>query len=158
MGIEMWTNKETFVCGYSFRSKSELESSIKECKNTIRDCRERLKTLVFMTEPKKFYGDDEDVMVRINEDFDDIMVALEEAQITLTRLWVFQDAWDETHKDGKAILPVDPLTLKNQKTYMGGDYCDCILENGDDVPDDYWDVYHGWVNPDECSFRHIYEK
>jgi hypothetical protein len=66
---------------------------------------------------------------------------------------VFESAWDETHDvNGRAILPVDPMKLKNLKTYMGGDYMDYVLEDGSEMPDDWWDVYHGFVKPEDCSF------
>jgi hypothetical protein len=108
-----------------------------------------------MTEPKKFYKDEDDVMWQINRDLEEIFEEYEEAQIKLTRLWQFEAAWDETHDvNGKAILPVDPRVLKNmsEKVYMGGDYCDYILEDGSEIPEDWWDVYHGWVKPEDCSF------
>ena len=138
----------------TLRSKTELEEKIKECEDTINDCKARLKALVYMTEPKKFYNEDEDILWHLNRDFEEIMEEYDDARIKLTRLWVFEEAWDETHDPvtGKALLPVDPLVLKNQKIYMGGDYCEYVLENGEEVPDDWWDVYHGFVKPEDCSF------
>ena len=158
MGYEVWTNKDTFICSMTLRSKAELQEKIKECEDTINDCKARLKALVYMTEPKKFYNEDEDIQWHLNRDFEEIMDEYDEARIKLTRLWVFESAWDETHDatTGKAILPVNPLDLKNQKIYMGGDYCEYILEDGEDVPEDWWDVYHGFVKPEDCSFREIY--
>ena len=157
MGYEVWTNKDTYICSMTLRSKAELQEKIKECEDTINDCKARLKALVYMTEPMKFYKGDEDIQWQLNRDFEEIMEEYDEARIKLTRLWVFEEAWDETHDfNGRAILPVDPFVLKNQKTYMGGDYCEYVLENGEEVPDDWWDVYHGFVKPEDCSFREIY--
>lgn len=156
MGYEVWTNKDTYICSMTLRSKEELQEKIKECEDTINDCKSRLKTLVYMTEPKKFYNEDEDIQWHLNRDFEEIMAEYDEARITLTRLWVFESAWEETHDfNGRAILPVNPLDLK-RKVYMGGDYCEYVLENGEEVPDDWWDVYHGFVKPEDCSFREIY--
>jgi hypothetical protein len=153
MGYEVWTNKEVYICGETFNTKEQLQARIKECEETIADCLGRLKTLVFMTEPKKFYKDDTDVMWQVNRDFEEIMEEYDEARITLTRLWVFESAWDDTHDfNGRAILPVDPMKLKNLKTYMGGDYMNYVLEDGEEMPDDWWDVYHGFVKPEDCSF------
>lgn len=153
MSCEVWTNKETYICSMALRSKSELQDKIKECEDTIKDCQARLRRLAFMTEPKKFYKEDDDVMWQIDRDLEEIFEEYDEAKIKLTRLWQFEAAWDETHDvNGKAILPVDPRILKNQKTYMGGDYCDYVLEDGSEMPDDWWDVYHGWVKPEDCSF------
>lgn len=157
MGYEVWTNKDTYICSMTLRSKAELQEKIKECEDTINDCRSRLKTLVYMTEPMKFYKGDEDIQWQLNRDFEEVMEEYDDARITLTRLWVFEEAWDETHDaaTGKAILPVNPLDLK-RRVYMGGDYCEYILENGEEVPEDWWDVYHGFVKPEDCSFREIY--
>lgn len=157
MGYEVWTNKDTYICSCTLRSKEELQEKIKECEETINDCKARIRRLAFMTEPKKFYKDEDDVMWQIDRELDFIFDEYDEARIKLTRLWVFEESWDETHDfNGRAILPVDPLVLKNQKIYMGGDYCEYVLENGEEVPDDWWDVYHGFVKPEDCSFREIY--
>lgn len=155
MGYEVWTTKETYICSMALRSKAELQAKIKECEDSIKDCKARITRLAYMTEPKKFYKDDEDVMWRIDRDLEEIFEEYEEAQIKLTRLWQFEASWDETHDvNGKAILPVDPRALKNmsEKVYMGGDYCEYILEDGSEMPDDWWDVYHGFVKPEDCSF------
>ena len=153
MVYEVWTNKDTYICSCTLRSKEELQEKIKECEDTINDCKSRLKSLIYMTEPKKFYKDDEDIQWQLNRDFEEIMEEYDDARIKLTRLWVFEEAWDETHDaaTGKAILPVNPHDLK-RKIYMGGDYCDYVLEDGSELPEDWWDVYHGFVKPEDCSF------
>ena len=152
MGYEVWTNKDTYICSCTLRSKAELQEKIKECEDTINDCKSRLKSLVYMTEPMKFYKGDEDIQWQLNRDFEEIMEEYDEARIKLTRLWVFESAWDETHDfNGRAFLPVNPQDLK-RKIYMGGDYCDYILDDGSELPDDWWDVYHGFVKPEDCSF------
>ena len=153
MGYEVWTNKDTYICSCTLRSKAELQEKIKECEDTINDCKSRLKALVYMTEPMKFYKGDEDIQWQLNRDFEEIMEEYDDARIKLTRLWVFESAWDETHDaaTGKALLPVNPQDLK-RKIYMGGDYCDYILDDGSELPDDWWDVYHGFVKPEDCSF------
>ena len=155
MGYEVWTNKETYICSMTLRSKAELQEKIKECEDIIKDCQARIRRLAFMTEPKKFYKDDDDVMWQIDRDLEEIFEEYDEARIKLTRLWQFESAWNETHDvNGKAILPVDPRVLKNmsEKVYMGGDYCEYVLEDGSEMPEDWWDVYHGWVKPEDCSF------
>ena len=153
MGYEVWTNKDTYICSCTLRSKAELQEKIKECEDTINDCKARLKTLVYMTEPKKFYKEDNDIQWQLNRDFEEIMEEYDDARIKLTRLWVFEEAWDETHDavTGKAFLPVNPQDLKG-RVYMGGDYCDYVLDDGSEMPEDWWDVYHGFVKPEDCSF------
>ena len=153
MGYEVWTNKDTYICSCTLRSKAELQEKIKECEETIKDCQARIRRLAFMTEPKKFYKDEDDVMWQIDRELDFIFDEYDEARIKLTRLWVFEEAWDETHDrvTGKAFLPVNPQDLK-RRVYMGGDYCDYILDDGSEMPEDWWDVYHGFVKPEDCSF------
>lgn len=154
MGCEVWTTKETYICGCSFNTKSELNRKIKECEKTIEDCKNKLKNLIYMTEPKKFYNDKENIMAQIDEDIECILSDYEESQSMLSSLYKFEEAWDETHDEkGRCILPVNPLDLKNRKEYMGGDYMDYVLEDGSEMPDDWWDVYHGFVDPKKCSFK-----
>lgn len=153
MGYEVWTTKEMYICRECFKSKEDLKECIKYCEDTIKNCRSRLKTLAYMTEPKKFYPDEEWIMGQIDRDLEEIFEEYEEAQIRLTKLWHFESAWDDTHdSNGKAILPVNPLDIKNRKEYMGGDFMEYILEDGSEMPDDWWDVYHGIVKPEDCSF------
>lgn len=153
MGYEVWTNKDTYICSMTLRSKAELQEKIKECEDKINDCKARLKALVYMTEPMKFYKEDEDIQWQLNRDFEEIMEEYDDARIKLTRLWIFEEAWDETHDaaTGKAFLPVNPQDLK-RRVYMGGDYCEYILDDGSEMPEDWWDVYHGFVKPEDCSF------
>lgn len=154
MSYEVWTTNGTYICSMTLRSKEELKQQIQECENTINDCKARLKTLAYMTEPKKFYSDDP--MFYIDRDLEEIFEEYDEARIKLTRLWIFEESWDRTHdkETGKAILPINPLDLKklDDTVYMGGDYCEYILEDGSEMPEDWWDVYHGWVKPEDCSF------
>ena len=151
MGCEVWVNKEVFICGMTFNSKQDLLNAIKECETTINNVKERLKSFIFMTEPNKFFPDEDDVMFRLDTEFKELMEEYDEAQIRLVRLWEFEESWKETHDDkNRAILPVNPLELK-RKVYMGGDYMNYILEDGSEMPDDYWDVYHGFVKLEEYS-------
>ena len=157
MGVEAWINKDVNVYGHTLRNKDELKESIKECEETMKECRERLKVLVMMTDPQKMYPNQEDLVWYIGREFEELMDEYDRAQISLTRLWEFEEGWDASHdENGLSILPVDPLTMKNRKVYMGGDYVESVLENGEEVPEDYWDVYHGFVKPENCTFRHIY--
>ena len=156
MSCEVWTTKETYICSEALRSKSELQEKIKECEDIIKDCKARITRLAYMTEPKKFYKEVDDVMWQIDRDLEEIFEEYDEARIKLTRLWQFEASWNETHDaQDRAILPVDPRVLKKMSdtVYMGGDYCEYVLEDGSDLPEDWWDVYNGWVKPEDCTFR-----
>lgn len=152
MGCEVWVNKEVFICGMSFNSKQDLLNAIKECETTINNVKDRLKSFIFMTEPNKFFPDEDDIMFRLETEFKELMDEYDEAQIRLVRLWEFEEVWDKTHdkETGKTIYPVNPMDLKI-KPYMGGDYMEAILEDGSEVPDDYFDVYNGFKKLEEYS-------
>lgn len=153
MSIETWIRKDMFIYGQPLRNKQELKRSIKECEETIKQVREKIKSYVFMTEPQKFFPNEDDIMFYLDREFEELMEEYDRAQINLTRLWEFEESWDETHDEqDRSILPVNPLDMK--KSYMGGDYAESILEDGDEVPEDYWDVYHGHIKLEDCSFRH----
>lgn len=157
MGIESWIHKPVTIFGYTLRNRRELDDAINEAKEQIEDAKKRISQYVFMTEPKKFIPDNQqdNVVGYLERELEELFELYDEARINLTRLWEFEEDWNKTHdKDGRSILPVDPFMLN--KVYMGGDYADSVLEDGSDVPDDYWDVYHGFVKPEECSFKHIY--
>ena len=152
MGREVWVNKDLYICGESFKTKSQLMDAISECNNVINDIKAKIKTYIFMTEPQKFFRDEEDLVFRLNSEFDELIREYEDTIIRRTRLWEFEESWDETHDKttGKSILPVNPLDLK-RKVYMGGDYMDYILEDGSEMPSDYFDIYHGFKKLEEYS-------
>ena len=152
MGVEMWVHKDVSICSVQYRNKHELERAIKECEEDIANYKARLKNLVFMTEPRKFMPDSvDDPMFFLDREFEELMEEYDDARIKLTRLWEFEEAWDETHDaQGRFILPVNPMDIK--KSYMGGDYAEYILEDGSEVPEDWWDVLHGFIKPEESSF------
>ena len=152
MSIEAWVNKDIFVCGLPLRTKEELKEAIKDCEDTMKYIKERLKTYIFMTEPSKFIPADESPMYYLDREFNELMDDYDSEYAKLIRLWEFENAWDDCHDaNGKAILPVNPLELK-RRDYMGGDYMEAILEDGTEVPEDWWDVYHGFIKPEESSF------
>ena len=151
MSAEIWVKKEIYICGCAYSSKTDIEGAIEDCKFDIAKLREKLKTMVYMTEPKKFYPDDCDIPLSIDSDFDNIMEEYDRLTRRLTLLHEFFDAWDECHdKEGRCILPVNPTDL-HQRVYMGGDYMNYILEDGSEMPDDYWDVLNGFKRLDEYS-------
>lgn len=150
MGYEVWTTKMTYLSGVRFNNKAQLMDAIEETKKDISRCKEKLKALAYMTEPKKFYSED-DPMFDLDRDLNELFEEYETSISKLDKLYLFEEAWNETHdiKTGKTILPVNPLNLK--KCYMGGSM-DEILEDGTEVPEDYWDVYLGFKKIENSSF------
>ena len=148
----MWVHKDVSICSVQYKNKHELKRAIKECEEDIANYKARIKNLVFMTEPRKFMPDSmDDPMFFLDREFEELMEEYDDARIKLTRLWEFEEVWDETHDaQGRFILPVNPMDIK--KSYMGGDYVEYILEDGSEVPEDWWDVLHGFIKPEESSF------
>ena len=148
MGYEIWTKTDISLFGSTIKNKAELLNEIKECEKELSICKEKLRAFVHMTEPKKFYS--ENTIMDLNEDFDDTMEAYNYFQTKLIKLEMFKDVWDECHdSSGNSVLPVNPLDLK--KTYIGGDFMTYMLEDGSEMPDDYWDVYNGFIDLDKYS-------
>lgn len=165
MGCETWVLKCVNVCNTTFNSKQELQNAIKDCESDISYVKEKIRTYVFMTEPGKFIPNDEiyDTIGYLDRELTELWDMYDEARIKLTQLWELEEAWDKSHdKNGFAILPINPLEL--DKTYFGGDYVNCVLEDGSEVPNDYWDVYNGFVDLENYSFKdklktlHIFNK
>jgi hypothetical protein len=157
MGIESWILKPVTMFGVTLRNKHELNRAIEDAKETQELVKQKILEWAFITEPKKFIPENhhDNVQFYIEREIKELLDDYETACINLTRLWEFEESWDKVHdKDGKCILPVDPFVL--DKEYMAGDYTDAILEDGSEVPEDYWDVYQGFVKKEECSFKHIY--
>lgn len=148
MGYEIWTKTDISLFGSTIKNKEELLNEIKECEKELSMCKERLRVFVHMTEPNKFYS--ENIMGELDEDFDNTMESYDYLQKKLIKLEMFKEAWDECHDNsGNSVLPVNPLDLK--KTYMGGDFMNYVLEDGSEMPEDYWSVYHGFRELDKYS-------
>lgn len=148
MGYEIWTKADVSLVGSTIKNKEELLNEIKKCEKELSICKERLRLFVHMTEPNKFYS--ENIMRELNEDFENVMESYEYFQTKLIKLEIFKEAWDECHDNSEnSVLPVNPLDLK--KTYMGGDFMNYVLEDGSEMPDDYWSVYHGFIEFDKYS-------
>lgn len=152
MSREMWIHKTLNICGITLSNKSDLNRAIKQCKDDMEYAKNRINKYVFMTEFNKFIPEyeKENIINYLETSLEELWDMYDEARIKLTRLWEFEEEWDKCHIDDKAILPINPKDL--DKIYMGGDWVEHILEDGSEVPDDYWDVYHGHIKPEDCSF------
>ena len=76
MSIETWIRKDMFIYGQPLRNKQELKRSIKECEETIKQVREKIKSYVFMTEPQKFFPNEDDIMFYLDREFEELMEGL----------------------------------------------------------------------------------
>ena len=113
----------------TFNHKSEVEEKLREAKNAKELAKNTLKSLVFMTEPHKFFTvleKGENVYLRVQELFDACMYDLEYAQWDIDNYELLLDRWDECHdKEGNAIFPPERI-----QSYLCGDYIKGVEADG----------------------------
>lgn len=117
----------------TFRTKWEVEDALKEAKEMRDWYKEKIKALVFMTEPNKFYkGVEDDLMGQIQVDLKEYFDGLEETNEEIFKLNYLLDEWDKCHnKEGKAICPPDNIPY--DACYLHGDFIDMVHEDGTPV-------------------------
>lgn len=115
-------------CNISFNRKSynslyEVESDIDELKKEIGTCKDSLQSLVFMTEPDKFYNREEydSALSWVRSEYDNNMSLLEELQYDLFKLEFLRDNWENCHNDEGLAIPA-PDGIKWDTAYLEGDF------------------------------------
>lgn len=110
----------------TFNSKESVEDLVRDTRNMIEHVQDKIRTLSYMTEPKKFYNDNEFSSPTEFIDFTlkECFSNLEEAYIDLYRYELLLENWDKCHKDGLAIPP--PEELGYDFAYLDGDYIKTI--------------------------------
>lgn len=115
-------------CNISFNRKSynslyEVESDIDELKKEIGTCKDSLQSLVFMTEPDKFYNKEEydSALSWVRSEYDNNMSLLEELQYELFKLEYLRDNWKNCHNDEGLAIPT-PDDIKWDTAYLEGDF------------------------------------
>lgn len=108
-------NRETY------NSKYEVENKIEELENSIKNAKEMIKSLVLITEPKKFCSEDNDPLFWIQHTTDEWIELLEENTIELYKLNLLLENWENCHnKEGLAIYP--PETIRWDTSFLCGDF------------------------------------
>lgn len=109
-------NKETF------NSKYQVEQKLKEAKESIQYYKDRLLSLVMITEPEKFFDlEDNNLIDQMRYELSDILGELEHYYITEYKLELLLDNWDNCHdKEGYAINP--PNDIAWDTAYLDGDF------------------------------------
>lgn len=109
----IYFNRETY------NSKHQVEAALEETRDRIEQARKELTKLAFMTEPKKFCGEDESPEGYLSRTLADVIEELEDSVIKEYKLTILLDDWDETHdSEGKAIRPSD----EGRKPFICGDF------------------------------------
>lgn len=106
-------NRETF------NSSQQVESSLEDARGRIEWAKKELTKFAFMTEPKKFCGEDEPPESYLKETLADAIEELMDAVTEEYKLIKLLDDWNETHNsEGKAIRPPD----EERKPFICGDF------------------------------------
>lgn len=115
-------------CNISFNRKSynslfEVESDIDDLKKEIGACKDNLQTLVFMTEPDKFYNREEydSALSWVRSEYDNNMNLLDELQYDLFKLEFLRDNWENCHNNEGLAIPT-PDDMKWNTAYLEGDF------------------------------------
>lgn len=105
----------------TYNSKYEVESKIEELNESIKYNEEYLKKLAFITEPGKFFNNEENVFFAIDSAVREALEILEEDYIEKYKLTLLLDNWDMCHtKEGLAIDPPDNIGYDT--AYLSGDF------------------------------------
>lgn len=122
-------------CNITFNRKTyntiyEVQNDIDELKEQIRICKNELQSLVYITEPEKFYDKSSytSPMDWINTSFQENMEALEEYYIELYKLELLEENWNHCHtKEGLAIP--HPDNIHWDSAFLDGDFVNTIKNN-----------------------------
>lgn len=109
-----------------YKSKREVEDAIEEINNCIGRCKEELKMVALITEPKKFAEDNEDPIWWIKNKVEDTLDSLEDLYIKLYKLERLLVDWDKCHQGNLELLP----PKNNNNCYIKSDFCDGVYPDG----------------------------
>lgn len=127
--IHVWFNRQTFD------TKEAVKDFIQECRENIESAENDLRKLAWMTEPKKFCGEDEDPEYYIENKLN---YALEEfSKNTIDKYIAMKilDAWDYMHNEnGDAIGERDQDMDKMQR--ISGDFIKVVDKDGIPIYDE----------------------
>lgn len=115
------------VCRISFDNKTyndlyEVEEDIATNKKIVQDAKKQLHDLAIMTEPKKFFNEEDgEILWQIQKKVDECLEIIDDYMMDLHDLYLLRDNWDNCHnKDGlaKAI----PKDFEWNTAYLDGDF------------------------------------
>ena len=117
----------------TFRTKYEVENALKDAKKMRDLYKDRIKAMVFMTEPNKYYSIEEgDILEQVQNDLDIQFNGLDDYNYEIYKLELLLEEWDKCHnKDGKAICP--PEDMPYDTCYMSGDFIQMVYPDGTEV-------------------------
>lgn len=113
-------NKQTY------NNKYEVESQLEDLNNWINTCKEKLRDLAIMTEPRKYCDEEtQNPYYFVINEFKDCIDNLEEALIEKYKLELLLENWENCHnKEGLAIDP--PEGIHYDSAFFWGDFVKSI--------------------------------
>lgn len=120
----------------TFRTKYEVESALNDAKKMRDLYKDKIKAMVYMTEPNKYYSTEEgDILEQVQNDLDIQFNELDDYNYEIYKLELLLEEWDKCHnKEGKAICP--PEYMPYDACYLHGDFIEMVYPNGTEVKDD----------------------
>jgi hypothetical protein len=120
----------------TFRTKYEVESALNDAKKMRDLYKDKIKAMVYMTEPNKYYSNEEgDILEQVQNDLDIQFNELDDYNYEIYKLELLLEEWDKCHnKDGKAICP--PEDMPYDTCYLHGGFIEMVYPNGTKVKDD----------------------
>lgn len=119
-------------------SKSKVEESLEKVQMDLIYCRSRIKNLVMMTEPNKFFDDPtKDLMMTLNNEVDEILEWYDDLVVLERKLQQLLFEWDElVDENGKVIIhsvSMDGSESSDHyiKPILTGDFINLKYENGE---------------------------
>lgn len=117
----------------TFRTKYEVEDALKDAKKMRDLYKDRIKAMVYMTEPNKYYSIEEgDILEQVQNDLDIQFNELDDYNYEIYKLELLLEEWDKCHnKEGKAICP--PEDMPYDTCYLQGDFIEMVYPDETEV-------------------------
>lgn len=122
MGFGTHLFTDIYYSRKTYTDLSDVKSDLEDVIEMKKYYENELKSLVFMTEPKKFCGDDEDPVSFLNNRYDEIMEEYNDYVIREYQLNLLVINWEKCHdKDGNPIRYPDSEHYW-EKRFIDGDF------------------------------------
>lgn len=138
MATEFHYKTDRWMCSQTFNSRSDVQDYIDENQAMVDMYKRKLVSLAFMTEPKKFFDEEEDVRFAIQRELDEI---LEGTDFDLNLMDYYDrvlegkhilENWDKAHHENGLAWHE---SVPDKEAYMGGDWI--LTCDADGYPVDY---------------------
>lgn len=119
-------------------TKNKVEECLEKVQGDLLYCRTRIKNLVLMTEPNKFFTDPtQDLIITLNNEVDDLLEWYDDLVILESKLQQLLFEWDELVDENGKIKIHNVVVDENEpsdhyiKPILIGDFINLKYENGE---------------------------